>query len=56
LIEDGEENYLRLNVVLDRGHNNMDDHRGENIDYLYGKGLEITETPIFKEVIRRLKS
>lgn len=55
LNEDNNEGFFRLNIYLENEHREMDDIREENIDYLYNKGIELSESENFKDMIARLK-
>lgn len=55
LNEDGEENYFRLNVHLSADHSKMDDSSEENLKYLYDQAMLSTQTPMFIEMVKRLK-
>jgi len=56
LNEDGEENFFRLNVQVDKAHNSIDGTTPENLLYLYQQGLKVTKSSAFSEVVKRLKS
>lgn len=56
LNEDGERNYFRINARIAEEHSKMDDTSEENLHYLYQQGVKVTETPLFAEVLRRLKN
>lgn len=55
LNSNGKQNFFRFNVNLDRAHKNMDNTLPSNIEYLYNKGLAMTKTTAFKQILNVLK-
>jgi uncharacterized protein len=56
LNKEGERNYFRLNVRIDREHRGLDDISAENVAYLYNRGILVTQSGVFKEAMERLKT
>lgn len=54
LNNEAQQNYFRLNVRIDREHNELDDISKENISYLYSRAQALTKSTIFQDVMERL--
>ena len=55
LNEEGQENFMRLNIKVSRDHKSLDDASAQNVAYLYQRGIAATESQVYKTMIERLK-
>lgn len=54
LNNEDQQNYFRLNVRIDRDHNELDDVSKENLSYLYSRAQALTKSKMFLDVMERL--
>lgn len=52
---DKAERYFRLNVRLEKGHKSIDNLEQHNLDYLYAKGVEATQSETYRQMIEKLR-
>lgn len=56
LNEEGEQNFFRLNVTIEKPHTTIDDTSPENLLYLHERAKSATKTETFTTMLKRLKS
>lgn len=56
ILNDKQENFFRINIRIGEDHRRLDDISTENLNYLIDKGYKITQMPIYKRILHRIKN